>query len=103
MGVSTDAILFYGIPLEEDTPASLNGNIASVSDDRYEINEDWEHLKRPSEPKSANLQDAEWDAWREQLRAYEKSIQTLKLIFIVLWTIPCITCMGGSLSPIVAM
>lgn len=79
MGVSTDAILFYGIPLEEDTPAYLTRGKLSISDDHYEINEDWKHLKRPPEPESDDIHNAEWDVWREQIRDCEESIQHVEI------------------------
>jgi hypothetical protein len=78
LSVSTDAILFYGIPLEEDTPVSLEGVVGSVANN-HEINDDWAHLKHPPEPKSADYQNAEWDTWREQLNDYEKSIQHVEI------------------------
>jgi hypothetical protein len=66
MGVSTDAILFYGLEFGEEDPFG-------DGEERYEAEEAWNKEHGPKRPDSDDYQGAEWEAWRKERDAWNKT------------------------------
>ena len=78
MSTSTDAILFYGFPIDEDAVDLRALEIDGETDDWYVANSNWEELKGPPQPNNnIDYKGAEWEAWRELKHEWEASPQNV--------------------------
>jgi hypothetical protein len=66
MGLSSDAILFYGLELGEDSPF--------IGQDVDDIETSWNNEHGcPEPPDSKDYRGAEWKAWRKEKDEWEKT------------------------------
>jgi hypothetical protein len=65
MGVSSDAILFYGICFNDETPECFE-------EDYNDWESDWENKYGPKQPEDkGDYKGPEWDKWREEKKEFE--------------------------------
>jgi hypothetical protein len=77
MGTSTNAILFYGIPINGDID-EITAPFDENDESYFAINDDWNKLKAPIKPTEPSFPDydytgPDWDTWRSAIQEYEKS------------------------------
>ncbi len=71
MGCDPRGILYYGIEL---------GN--ELAFDYHDANEAWLKARRPSQPNDkTSFQTPEWNEWRRQLRAWERTCENVEVDF----------------------
>ena len=72
MGVSTDAMLFFGFELEEHSEYEPPDSLPDCRD-LYDVVEAWNKKHRPTEPEGDDYRSPEWAAWREARDEWEKT------------------------------
>ena len=86
MSMSTNGILFYGIPIHqlvEDGDLDINSLTLPNGEigDYYEVGREWEEFKGPAKPANneGNYTGPEWDAWRERINKFKKSAWAVEI------------------------
>lgn len=77
MGYDSQGFLYYGFPI---TRREDYGSKLKLRADRYDLECEWEDLYRPKAPEdTSDRGNAEWDAWRERLKEWEKTPQNIEI------------------------